>query len=247
MSVIYRPKGAAGEYARAGLNLYKGCTHGCTYCYAPGMQRKSKAQYFSDPAPKEYIVSRVLHDAQAWARMDCPPEIMLSFIGDCYQPIEEKLCLTRQVLKILIHLKLPLAILTKGGHLARRDFDLLSKYEACRFGTSFSYFAEKDAARVEPGAATVAERIDTLAHAKRLGIKTWVSLEPVISRDQALLLIDLLHELVDFWAVGKINHDRELEARVDWPAFHRDVVEKLNDYGALYYIKNSLACAAQAA
>ena len=76
--------------------------------------------------------------------------------------------------------------------------------------------------------------------ARSMGIKTWVSLEPIIYLDQALLLIENFHHLVDFWAVGKINHSKELETAGTWSAALKDVEQSLNSVGAKYYIKSSL-------
>jgi DNA repair photolyase len=240
MDVIYKPKGKAKEYAKAALNIYMGCTHGCTYCYAPAMMFKQKHEYFDNPDPRKDVVQRAARDARKWAKMDNPPEIMLCFIGDPYQPAESHKGLTRKIIKHLIENGLSFSILTKGGRRARRDFDLLSGYPRCRFGTSLSFFSQRTADRFEPHAAVVSDRIDTISHAKSMGIKTWVSLEPVIIPDEALRLVHMLHDIVDFWAVGKINHNAELEAGVDWLAFLESIEHALNFYSAKYYIKTSL-------
>ena len=70
-----------------------------------------------------------------------------------------------------------------------------------------------------------------------MGIKTWVSLEPVIDPDQALELIEQIHPFVDHWKVGKLNY-RNLE--VDWLKFREDVTKQLDSVGANYYLKKSL-------
>ena len=240
MDVIYTPKGPAKEYARAALNIYMGCTHACTYCYAPAMLFKKKAAYFNDADQKKDIVRRAARDAGKWARMENPPEIMLSFIGDPYQPHEMHTRFTRDIIKALIANGLPFAILTKGGSRAKRDFDLLSGYPKCRFGTSLAFFSQCNADRYEPHAAHISDRIDTIAQAKSMGIKTWVSLEPVIIPEEALRLVHFLHDIVDFWAVGKINHNAELEAAVNWAAFLESIEHVLEAYNAKYYIKTSL-------
>ena len=61
----------------------------------------------------------------------------------------------------------------------------------------------------EPHAATWTERIDALVEAHRLGIKTWVSIEPVINPDQSLALISMTHALrcVDLYRIGTLNHE----------------------------------------
>lgn len=54
MSLIYEPTGKAREYAGLALNIYKGCTHGCRYCYAAAASRISREEYFSYPNPKDF-------------------------------------------------------------------------------------------------------------------------------------------------------------------------------------------------
>lgn len=67
---------------------------------------------------------------------DDPREILVSFIGDPYQPEEMRLELTRESIKLLIRYNLTFTILTKGGTRGRRDFDLLEGYGKSRFGTT---------------------------------------------------------------------------------------------------------------
>lgn len=69
------------------------------------------------------------------------------------------------------------------------------------------------------------------------GIKTWVSLEPVIDPGQALELIRELHPIVDHWKVGKLNYQA---LDVDWIKFREDVKALLESLGADYYLKKSL-------
>jgi len=240
MQIIYPPKGPAKEYARLALNIYKGCTHGCIYCFAPAASHRKAVDYFSEPLPKRNVIARVRADAHELSRMKKPPEILLSFIGDVYQPAELHYGITRAVIEILMEYGLSFTILTKGGCRAKRDFDLLRDYPKCRFGTSLAFFSQRYADRFEPCAAPISDRIDTIAVAKSMGIRTWVSLEPVVMIDQALQLVNLLHDLVDYWAVGKINHDKELEGRVNWCAFLNEVEYTLNKVNAKYFIKSSL-------
>ncbi len=240
MKIIYPPKGTALEYASLACNIYKGCTHGCTYCYGPACLRKSRQDYFGSPDPKEFALDGLREDAQHLAADGDCPEILLSFIGDPYQPYETEHVLTRQAIQILIEHNLPFTILTKGGKRAERDFDLLQGYHRARLGVSLSWIYQTDADQYEPHAAQVIDRISSLYSAKHLGIPTWVSLEPVIDPDQALILIDFHSHVVDHWMIGKINHNRTLENAVDWPAFVAEAKRILHRKGVKFTFKRSL-------
>ncbi len=169
------------------------------------------------------------------------PEILLSFQGDVYQPAEVGLGITRTAIEILIEHGLPFTILTKGGRRAMRDFDLLEEYPKARFGSTIIFDNELYVFDWEPNAATFYSRAVTIQSAKRRGIKTWVSLEPVIDPDQALRIVDELRLDVDAWKVGKINYHPEIESKVDWIKFREDIKAKFAEYGITdYYLKRSL-------
>ena len=58
-------------------------------------------------------------------------------------------------------------------------------------------------------------------------------LEPVLYPDQTLHLIELTHEFVDYYIVGKLNYFREVEAKIDWPQFRKDAEKLLQSYGKM--------------
>jgi hypothetical protein len=154
-----------------------------------------------------------------------------------------RLGLTRNAIQILIDNGLRVTILTKGGMRAARDFDLLETYDRCRFGTTVVFTNQADASRWEPNAPSVEDRIQAIHQAHGRGIKTWVSLEPVIDPDQALELIQALHPVVGHWKVGLLNYCK-LPRPVNWIQFRDDVRSLLDSLGADYYIKKSLAACA---
>lgn len=236
MQVIYEPTGKAKEYADLACNLYNGCTHGCLYCYA---KRYKQGDYYAAATPKNDVIAKLRQDVK---QLDptSTPEILLSFQGDVYQPLEDDLKLTRQALEVLVEHDLPFTVLTKGGSRAQRDFDVLQQSSKARFGTSLVWIDEDFSRKFEPHAASIWDRMATIDVANRRGIPTWVSLEPVIEPGQALALIGMLHGMVDFWKVGKINHDKELEQAHDWVKFREEVTELLEGYNANYYLKRSL-------
>ena len=94
------------------------------------------------------------------------------------------------------------------------------------------------------------DRIEALRMAHEYGIETWVSLEPVLDPAQSLHLIDLTHEYVDFYGVGKLNTKKTsgtyqelkaLESSINWLKYRADAEAKLQGYGKAYKIKQALA------
>lgn len=242
MKIISEPKGKAREFAELSLNIYKGCSHGCTYCYIPTMPWVDREEYYSSANPKDNVLSKLKSDIRSLKKKynGNVPEILMSFQGDVYQPAEMDLGLTREAIKLLIENDLPFTILTKGGTRALRDFDLLEWYPKARFGTTLVFHNQEDADAWEPNAASIDDRLEAIKQAHDRGIKTWVSMEPVIDPEQALALILGLHPKVSHWKVGKINYNKEVESKVDWIAFREDAKALLDSLGADYYLKDSL-------
>jgi DNA repair photolyase len=234
VNIIYEPQGKAKEYAELACNLYNGCTHGCLYCY---VKRYKQSDYFKASDPKKDVIAKLKQDVEQLNGNT--PEILLSFQGDVYQPAETELRLTRQALELLRNHNLPFTILTKGGTRAMRDFDILEGYKA-RFGTTLIFWEQVDANYYEPDAALLGDRIEAIEQAKKRGIPTWISLEPVIDAEQALDIVKALYPIVDYWKVGKINHHQELEAKTDWKVFREQITALLQELGAKYYLKKSL-------
>ena len=235
MNIVYEPKGKAREYAPLAVNLYSGCAHGCTYCFGPSTLKKNRQVFNSKVATKENALKRLKEDARKLRGDD--REVLLSFVTDPYQPIEMELEITRQAVKILIENDLRFAILSKGGTRVERDFDLLQGYTKARLGTTLLFTSQEDADKWEPKAPSIDDRIAAIEHAHAKGIKTWVSLEPVIIPEQALSLIKMLDPIVDHWKIGKLNYKA---LNVDWIAFREEARALLNSLGADYYIKKSL-------
>ena len=140
---------------------------------------------------------------------------------------------------ILEKYDLTATVLTKAGKAAIQDFDIL-KRNGWEFGTTVSYCSNFLRKKWEPNSATPNSRYDAIITAHSLGVKTWVSVEPVIDTREAIGLIGSIYPHVDFWKIGKMNH-RKLD--IDWGKFHNDAVALLNSLGAKYYIKKELrAC-----
>jgi len=237
--IIYEPRGRAREYSELAANLYSGCDHACSYCYAPLATRK-KRDSFCFSKPREGVLNKFLADAIELEKQNEKRPILLSFTTDPYQTLDVKYHLTRDAIKILHAHNLRVSILTKGGKRSERDFDLLSaNKELSEYGTTLVFIDELMQEKIEPGAAPIKERIEALKKAHKLGIRTYVSLEPVWFPDDALKFIDLTHKFVDLFKVGKLNYNPQ-QYNVDWTIFRNDVILKLKEYGNDYYIKKDL-------
>lgn len=213
-------------------NIYRGCTHGCLYCIGPWVLNKEKAEYFSCAHYTENAISRLNKELNR-LDADCS-EILLSLFGDVYQPEEIKAGITRRVIAHLIKRNMGFRIITKGGMRAVRDFDLLAGYPRAVFGISLSFWNDEDAARWEPHAAGIDSRIKSLEIAVSRGIRTWLSIDPVIDTDQALEIIMELHPVVDEWNIGRMLHIKGRRPPPDWDLFRGQVTDLLESIGAPY-------------
>ncbi len=163
MAVIYQPAGRAREYADWACNLYRGCSHGCIYCYAPAVLKTSRGD-FAASKPRANILEELTKDVK---KLKTPTEIHLCFTCDPYQPEEETALITRQALGIIKGGGHSVRILTKAGSLAQRDFMFLDSRDW--FGVTLTCDNPEDSAKWEPKAAMPHERIMNLAAAKLLG------------------------------------------------------------------------------
>lgn len=240
MSVIYEPKGKAGEYSPLACNLYEGCIHSCKYCYAPGVRHVKRSVFHIDNQPREDILDRLEKDCKK-LRKD-PREILLCFTCDPYQPfIFHSDDITRQALLILEKYEMKVTVLTKGGMRAARDFNLL-KANDWSFGTTLSMVNKGMRLQWEPNAASITDRVEAIQKAHKMGIKTWVSVEPVVECGEALRAIELISPWVDHFKIGKMNYHKYIEERENWPLFLEAVEQLLS--GRDYYIKQDLLKAA---
>jgi len=234
MQTIYEPKGKAREYAELALNLYRGCDHGCLYCYAPQILKMDRAEYHN-PIERRDVLQGIRNVAERFSGKD----VFLCFTTDPYQHFDVEQQITRETIKILHSADISVRILTKGGRRSERDFDLLGGNDA--YGATLTFLNPMVCSLHgwEPNAAFPQERIDALRKAYNLGIHTWLSLEPVINPSETLEIIRHTHEFVNEYKVGRWNYDTRAN-KIDWVKFYRDVTDLLKSTGRKYYIKEDL-------
>ena len=246
MTAIYEPTGKAREYAALACNPYLGCTHGCHYCYAPGALRKFRAEFHAAAAPRSDILEALAREAPNYAGDE--REVLLSFIGDLYQPAEERELLARRALGILADWGVPATVLTKNPALAvLRDLDILKRGQM-RLGTTVVFAQESSRQAWEPGASGLADRYNAMRVARAEGLKTWLSIEPVIYPEQALTVIREYAAVVDEIKIGRLNHlptgpispSGPIVPVVDWAAFAAEASALCRQLGVRYTLKESL-------
>jgi DNA repair photolyase len=166
------------------INPYRGCEHGCVYCFA----RPSHA--FLGLSPGLDFETRLFAkpDAAALLRRELakpgyvPKTIAMGTNTDPYQPVERDMRITRQILEVLAEHRHPVSIVTKSA-LVTRDIDILAPMAAEGLASVALSVTSCDAAlarALEPRASSPAKRLDAIRQLSRAGIPTGVMVAPVI-------------------------------------------------------------------
>ena len=166
------------------INPYRGCEHGCIYCFArpthaylglsPGLDFETKL-FFKPEAAK------LLAEELRQPRYECRP-IAMGTNTDPYQPVERRLKITRSILEVLAAHRHPVTIVTKSS-LILRDLDILApmaKEGLAKAAVSVTTLDATLARRMEPRATTPARRIETIRGLAAAGVPTTVMVAPVI-------------------------------------------------------------------
>jgi DNA repair photolyase len=183
------------------LNVYRGCGHGCIYCFARYSHRYlDDPDFFSDIYVKTNIVENL--DREFSRRNWTKEPVNIGGVADAYQPAEEKYCLMPEVLKVFIRHRNPLVIVTKSV-LPLRDIALitdLAKLVQVDVVVSVSTVDEKIRLVIEPGSAPTADRLNMLSSFREAGCRTGVLLMPIIP-----LLTDSEENLREIYSLARIN------------------------------------------
>ena len=166
------------------VNPYRGCEHGCIYCYArpthsylnfsPGLD-------FETQIVAKHNIAQVLRQELAQPRY-VPRLLNIGSATDCYQPVERDLKLTRSVIEVMREARHPFSLITKSSGV-ERDLDLLAPLAAQRLAAVYVTITTLDATlarRMEPRAAAPHRRLRTIRALAEAGVPVGVSVAPQI-------------------------------------------------------------------
>lgn len=240
--VIYRPAGNAGEYAPLATNPWKGCGHGCKYCYVPNATHIDRVLFNEGAVFRgDSYVERLRRDIVRHQNAGIPggpaEQIFITFASDPFH--RGDLQPTRAVISELVAGGLAFCTLSKGGE---RALPFLPLYRperdayACTLTTLDDGFSRK----WEPNAALPRDRIATLARFYEAGIFTWVSLEPTLDVQASLDIVAETRPFVDLYKIGRANYLKEITRTTDWRDYTLRMIDLCQQLGVRHYIKRDL-------
>ena len=219
------------------INPYRGCAHGCSYCYArpshaylelsPGLDFETKLYAKTNAA--ELLREELAKPSYR------PAPIALGANTDCYQPIERKYRITRQILEVLAECEHPVTMVTKSA-LIERDLDVLTELSSKNLVKVFVSIGTLDrtlARKLEPRAASPQRRMDILKKLSSSGVPCGVMVAALIpalndktmehvleaaaaagAKEAAYVIMRLPHELKDIFKEWLAAHYPERAAHV---------------------------------
>lgn len=166
------------------MNPYQGCEHGCIYCYA-----RNTHEYWGYSAGLDFerkIIAKPnapqLLEKQLMNKNWIVSPIMFSGNTDCYQPVERKLKITRQMLEVLLKFRHPASMITKNS-LILRDIDILqemAKLKLVHVMVSITSLREDLRLKMEPRTATAKNRLKVIEQLNKVGVPAGVMTAPII-------------------------------------------------------------------
>ncbi|MFQ5769488.1 MAG: PA0069 family radical SAM protein [bacterium] len=188
------------------LNPYRGCEHGCVYCYA-----RPTHEFFGLSAGLDFETKiMVKQDAaelldKAFRSSNWQPQVVaVSGNTDCYQPIEKHLRITRNCLQVFLKFRNPLALITKNV-LILRDLDILqelAKFNLVRVTLSITTLDRTLARIMEPRTSAPEKRLEAVEQLASAGIPTYVNIAPLIPALNEHEISAILKEAAARGAVG---------------------------------------------
>ena len=205
MRIVYKPTGAAGEYAKYAANLYIGCPNGCTYCY---LKRGPQSKVLGGNTPTlrkgygsiEEELEDFKKDLDENLNLLCSEGVFFSFATD--PMLDDTYKATIQAARMCGERQIPVTILTKCvQHFDEFCHELKEYRQLMKLGVTLTGYDD-----MEPNASKNGERLNMIREAKEAGFGTFVSLEPVIDISMS-----------NAWAKKAINYIDELRIGLKTP------------------------------
>jgi len=236
---IYQPTGHAWEYAPLAASPYRGCGHGCKYCYVPGyaVTNITRAEFDAGAVERSGYRQRLPMEIAKYQAAGITDQVLITFTSDAYHPGDTSA--TRFTMIKLIDGGMAFCALSKGGQLALRDIDLYRIDRDC-YAVSLMTLDNAFSVKWEPFAALPADRIATLQAFAKAGFFVWVSLEPIIRIEDTLAVIDATYEFVDHYKVGPINHLGPSYDDLPWGEYTGQLIDAFHRRDKSHYIKADL-------
>lgn len=171
-------------FFRYSLNPYRGCSHGCSYCYARPTHEYLDLSAGLDFETKIFVKQQAPDLFKEWLARDgyVPEMVMMSGVTDCYQPAERHFQLTRACLKVALDAGQPIGIITKNA-LVTRDLDLLqpmAERNLVSVALSITSLDQSLTRVMEPRTSSPAARLKAIRELTAVGVPTRVMIAPVI-------------------------------------------------------------------
>jgi len=158
------------------VNPYRGCAHGCLYCYAQDVTRYRTDTRWGSSVEVKVNLPRLLKKELARGALGV---YGIGTVTDPYQPAEERYALTRACLRTFREMDASVSILTKSA-LVLRDLDILKGYQKAEVGVSIGIIDENMASVFEPGAPPPERRFEMLRELNAAGVRTYLMAAPII-------------------------------------------------------------------
>jgi len=178
------------------LNPYRGCQHGCLYCYVPNVLKIDRNKWGSFVEARTnipFILSKELKNKK-------PGTIGISTVTDPYQPIENKLKLTRCCLEQIAKYNFPVCIQTKSK-LVIRDIDIISRLSDVEIMFSIGTLDDNERKILEPNSSSINDRLNTMKKFSDEKIKTTVFFRPIYPT----IKVEDLERIIDIFIENGAN------------------------------------------
>ena len=205
---------------------YVGCQHNCLYCYA-----SSYIPRFFEPRIKKDVIKQLNKEIP---KIKQNKYVTIANSNDPYQPLEEKLKLTRGSLKIFSNHKFKIMIVTKSN-LVVRDLDILKKARVA-ISITITTLDEKKAKRLEPNAPSPEKRLEAIRYLSKNRIPTIARVDPIIPFINDTEIDELVRAVAEAGARHIVSSTYKVKLD-SWKRMEREFPEEMKKLRSLYFVK----------